>query len=147
MIIKTRDFGNIKAEDDDLINFTNGIYGFEEYKNYILLQDDPEDTIMYLQSVENDSLSFITVDPYAVLQGYRPVVTKEDLEELKVKKESDLRFLVISIITEKIQDSVVNLKSPIAINPQLKIAKQVIVQNQYPLRYKLFDSEEADVCL
>lgn len=142
MIINTRDFGEILATENDLIIFDNGMYGFEDYTKYLILRDDPKDDIMYLQSVENIDLSFVLIDPYSIIKSYEPKLNEEDLAELKVSDEGNLKFLVIAIISEDIKKSVVNLKSPISINPELKIAKQVIVQNTYPLRYKIFNAEE-----
>ena len=33
--IKTRDFGEITVKKEDIINFADGMYGFEDYKRYI----------------------------------------------------------------------------------------------------------------
>lgn len=143
MDIKTRDFGNIKSRESDIIIFTESIYGFDDYKKYVLLQDGPEDDIFYLQSIDKETLAFVLVDPYSCIHEYEPSLTDEDLKELKVNNEAELKFLVIAIIKEEILDSVVNLKSPIAINPKLRMAKQVIVQNlEYPLRYPIFNNKE-----
>jgi len=47
--------------------------------------------------------------------------------------------MLIAVISENIENSVVNLKSPIVINPSNKNAIQAILQNQdYLLRYPLF---------
>ncbi|HCX62843.1 MAG TPA: flagellar assembly protein FliW, partial [Clostridiales bacterium] len=89
-------------------------------------------------------LSFVLIDPYSIIQDYNPYLNEEDLNELKVKNEADLKYLVIAIIKENIKESVVNLKSPIAINPGTREAKQVILQNDYPLRYN-FIVDEGDV--
>lgn len=143
MNIKTRDFGDLSVTEEDLIIFIDGLYGFENYKKYIILQDKPEDYVMYLQSVEQYDLSFVLIDPYSIINSYNPNVNEENLKELEVEDETKLKFLVVAIIKEQIQDSVVNLKSPIAINPELKIAKQVILENaEYPLRYPVFNNGE-----
>lgn len=144
--IKTRDFGEIAVKDEDVINFISGMYGFEEYNSYVILKDEPEDDIMFLQSLENESLSFVLVDPFSIFSSYNPVLNNDDLNELNVKKETDLKYLVIAIIKEDIKDSVVNLKSPVAINPITKCAKQVIVQNAYPLRHNIITTEEDIQC-
>jgi flagellar assembly factor FliW len=126
MNIKTRDFGNIAVNEEDEITLTCGMYGFDEYKKYVILKDSPEDDVMYLQSLDNTDLSFVLIDPYAVAEGFNPSVNEEDLKDLETDSESELKFLVIAIIKENIKDSVVNLKSPIAINPKTRKAKQVI---------------------
>jgi len=38
------------------------------------------------------------------------------------------------------------LKSPIVINPKTRLAKQVILQNSYPLRYNILGAEEGSIC-
>lgn len=143
MNIKTRDFGYIAVNEEDEITFTCGMYGFEEYKKYVILKDSPEDDVMYLQSLENSDLSFVLIDPYAVATGFDPSVNEEDLNDLETASESELKFLVIAIIKEEIKDSVVNLKSPIALNPITRKAKQVILQNSYPLRYNILQEGDS----
>lgn len=146
MNIITRDFGKIEVSEDDSISFTSGMYGFDNFKDYIILKENPEDDIMFLQSLDNSDLSFVLVDPYSIFLPYDPILYEEDLEELMVKCEKDLKFLVIAIIKENVKDSIVNLKSPIAINPKTRSAKQVILQNSYPLRYNLIGTEEEKRC-
>jgi len=147
MNIQTRDFGELTVKQEDIITCTKGMYGFEQYKRFIILKDNPEDDIMYLQSIENDQLSFVLIDPYSVMPDYDPKVSVEEMIELKALNNTELKFLVIAIIKEKIEESMVNLKSPIAINPKLKIAKQVIVENmEYPLKYPVFGNWEGFWC-
>ncbi|MDD2495774.1 MAG: flagellar assembly protein FliW [Tissierellia bacterium] len=144
--VETRDFGNILVNKEDIINFSYGMYGFEEFKRYIILKDDNEEDVMFLQSLDNSDLSFVLIDPYIIFREYEPILYKEDLSELNVKNELELKFLVIAIIGENVKDSVVNLRSPIAINPKTKLAKQVILQNTYPLRYNFIVTEEEGKC-
>lgn len=144
--IKTRDFDEITVNDNDVIKFITGMYGFEQYKEYVILKDSPEDDVMFLQSLSDTDLSFVLIDPYSIIQDYNPYLNEEDLNELKVKNEADLKYLVIAIIKENIKESVVNLKSPIAINPSTREAKQVILQNDYPLRYNFIVDEGDGEC-
>jgi flagellar assembly factor FliW len=132
--------------EEDIIDFTTGIYGFDDYKKYIILKDSPEDDIMFLQSLDNMDLSFVLIDPYAIFIDYNPILNEDDLYELKSTGTAELKYLVIAIIKEDIKESVVNLKSPIAINPDNRTAKQVILQNEYPLRYNIVSTEEGNKC-
>jgi len=144
--IKTRDFGEIEVDKKDTIYFSTGMYGFEDYNNYVILKENPDDDIRFLQSLENTDLSFVLVDPYSISVAYEPCLLEEDLKDLEVNGELELKFLAIAIIKENIKDSVVNLKSPIAVNPKTRFAKQVILQNSYPLRYRLVVDEEEKKC-
>lgn len=144
--LKTRDFGEIEVNEEDILTFTTGMYGFEECTKFIILKDSPDDDVMFLQSIENKDLSFVLIDPYSIFRSYAPSLNEDDLSELKAINESELKYLVIAIIKEDIKDSVVNLKSPIAINPNSRYAKQVILQNLYPLRYNILSAEEERNC-
>ncbi|MGD9569210.1 MAG: flagellar assembly protein FliW [Sedimentibacter sp.] len=144
--INTRDFGEILVDENDIINFTTGMYGFENFKSFVILKDDPMDDVMFLQSLDNAELSFVLIDPYAIFRTYEPNISEEDLKELEAEHETELKYLVIAIIKENIKDSVVNLKSPIAINSITRNAKQVILQNSYPLRYNIIVAEEEKKC-
>ena len=143
MIIKTKDFGEIHYEEADVVQFVRGIYGFEDYTRYLIIKDEPEDDIMFLQSLEREDLSFVVIDPYAVLADYLPELTEEDMNLVKASDVHELRFLLIAILSEDVRQSVINLKSPVAINPGLKLAVQAIAQNpDYPVRRKMFASRE-----
>ena len=144
MKIKTRDFGEILVGEEDIIFFTTGIYGFDDYKKYIILKDSPEDDVMFLQSLDNMDLSFVLIDPYAIFIDYNPILSEDDLHELKSTCGQELKYFVIAIKKDDIKESVVNLKSPIAINPDNRTAKQVILQNEYPLRYNIVSAEEGN---
>ena len=39
MKIKTRYFGEIDLDDSKIVHFENGLFGFEEYKDYTILYD------------------------------------------------------------------------------------------------------------
>lgn len=143
MKIISKDFGELEIKDEDIIKFNRPIFGFEDKNNYVLLKDSPEDDIMYLQSVDDENLHFVVIDPYAILPNYEPMLSSDDIAELKISKAeiSELRYVLIAIITENIENSVVNLKNPIVINSKNKQAIQAMLENEeYVMRYPLFSN-------
>ena len=146
MKIMSKEFGEFDIKDEDIIRFNRPIFGFEGNKNFVILKDSPEDDIMYLQSVDNENLHFVIVDPYAIMPEYAPRLLKEDIDALKINKSevSELRYVLIAIITENIENSVVNLKNPIVINSKNKQAIQAMLENEdYVMRYPLFPNIKA----
>jgi len=135
---------NTNLEDHEtgkrtILLFDEGIYGFEDTKEYVLLQEDNEHTIWYLQAAHSEVPCLIVIDPYTIVDDYAPVIGKADLACLGNPDEEDLCFLVVAVLKEEFKESVVNLKSPIVINAKTKRAKQIILENDnYPIRYKLF---------
>ena len=144
----SKEFGEFEVRDEDIIKFSKPIYGFEGNESFIIIQESPEDDIMYLQSIEDEHLHFVIVDPYAVLPNYSPQLSKDDIDALNIKESDidDLRYMLIAIITEKIENSVVNLKNPIVINSKNKQAIQAMLENEdYIMRYPLFSRDKAGV--
>lgn len=130
---------DMEIDEKDIIHFKEGIPGFEEFKDYVLLQEQEVPFIMTLQSVDAQFPSFVVVDPFAFVKDYNPNLSQSDLKYFNSENEDDLRFLLITVVPKDIKDTVVNLKSPLVISSKTNEAKQVILDNQdYPVRYSLF---------
>ena len=128
-----------QAEERILIHFPNGIYGFEEVKDFILLQEDENRVIWSLQAADRPYPSIIVVDPTLVMPGYAPKLSASDCRKLGDPGHDDLCWLAVAVIRKKLEDSVVSLKSPIVINVKNRVGMQVILEDDdYPLRYRLF---------
>ena len=129
-----------KAEEQ-IITFKDGLYGFEDIKEYVLLQEDDSKTIWSLQAAHSSVPSFVVVNPYMIMEDYSPILSHDDLKELGMPKDEDICFLAVTVLKDNMEDSVVNLKSPIVINAMTRQAKQIILENNdYPIRCKLFPS-------
>lgn len=137
MIISTRDFGKIEITEDNIYRFSQPIFGFEEYTDYALLQDEKiGDNIVWLQSLQNSELCFIMVDPSGLNTEFSPVLP-DGIEELL--GEGGYFCWVIAVIPENTKDSTVNLKSPVFLNPSNHLAAQIILEGNYPVRFPLLD--------
>jgi flagellar assembly factor FliW len=142
MEIKTKDFGVIEISKDDILEFPDGVYAFKNVKRYVLLNTGSKAGLMQLQSVENEDPRFIIIDPYIFIEDYNPILPDEALKKLKASSAGELSFFVIAVIPRNVKDSTVNLRSPIAVNFKQKLGAQVILDNSdYPVRFRLFDSE------
>lgn len=141
MEVTTSCFGTVSYAEEDIILFPNGIIGFPQWKEYLPLPFAKDsDQMLYLQSVEEESISFILMNPFMLFPGYHPRVAKEDMETLHCQDEQDLSFYVISVIREPLEDSTVNLKCPIAVNIKNRHAIQIILDHpEYTFRHRLKD--------
>ncbi|MGN0641595.1 MAG: flagellar assembly protein FliW [Huintestinicola sp.] len=137
--IRTRDFDEIEVSAKDIIEFPNGIFAFEEYKNYILIAALGNGKYpVWLQSTENPNLCFILFNPLEFCPNYRVTVADEDVECLDLESDDDAQFFVIAVVPENHMDATVNLKSPIVLNTKNKKAAQVIVADNYPIKFPVF---------
>lgn len=133
------EFGTLEIQEKDIIHFETGIYGFENAKDYVLLNHDEQGIIMTLQTVDGQVPQFVVLDPFAVIADYQPVLSESDKQKLYFQNSDELKYLVIAIVKENYLDTVVNLKSPLVINSRTKQASQVILENDYSMKYRVFD--------
>lgn len=141
MKIKTRYFDEYEYTKNDIIKFNNGLFGFEDEKEFVLISfEENSSDLICMQSAKTDYLSFVLFNPYIFNLDYKPYVLDKDLKDLKAKTAEDLYFYVISVIKESIPESTANLKAPIFINPKEHLAKQVILEDsEYSFSVKLGD--------
>lgn len=143
MEINTRDFGSITVDENDIFEFPEGIYGFEEDSRFALFTRAIDDIpFLYLQSADNVIPCFLVFEPKDFYPGYAPIISKEDLEALGFNSIEDLTFLLIANVPESIEEMSLNIKSPIILHPKSKTGYQVILQNpDYSVRYRPFLKE------
>lgn len=139
MIVKTAYFGELEIEASKIIHFDHGIPGFEEEKQFILQSLEEDSGFQVLQSVQTPDLTFIVVNPYAVVIGYSFDLDEATVHALQLLDEKDLAVFAIVTLKETLAQSTVNLKAPIIINTKNKKAKQVILNEEaYAIRHPLF---------
>ena len=142
MVIETRDFGPIEIQEDEVIHFPDGIYGFDDSKRFALLNTGSAAGMMHLQCVDSPTPRFIVLDPFLILEDYAPEIPPEAMNKLRVESLEALSLLVIAVIPKDFRTSTVNLKSPIAINFKEHLGMQVILGNRdYSVRFRLFNHE------
>lgn len=121
------------------IRFPNGIYGFEDVREFLLLQEDEKQVIWSLQAASRPYPTIIVVDPALVMPGYAPKLPADALKALGNPAREDLCYLAVAVIRKKLEDSVVSLKSPIVINVKSRVGMQIVLEDgDYPLRCRLF---------
>lgn len=139
MKIKTKNFGELEINKEKVINFKEGLLGFEDMKQFILLASEEKSAFYWLQSVDNGELAFAIVNPFVFYPTYSPEIKDEHIEELGELNEDDLNVYTILVVPEDVKKMTTNLKAPIVINKKSKKAKQVIVENdEYKIRHKIY---------
>ena len=148
MEIKTTRFGNIIVEQDKIINFPDGIPGFEDLKSYIFLteenvklHEDKLEVFCWLQSVSDPAVAFLLVRPYLFFPDYTFDLSDNQVSALELKApEEVVVFNIVTIPGDKVAETTVNLLAPVIINNKLKQAKQVILTgSDYSTKHSLFN--------
>ncbi len=137
-IISSR-FGEIEINEDLIIEFPEGILGFQAFKKFIILTKDENQLFWFLHSVENSDLMFIITNPYFILSDYTFDMSEEDCKTLLLdgNNSKELSIFTITKVDNK-KNFFINLKAPLCINFNKKIGKQIILYNyNYSHQYKI----------
>jgi len=129
MDLLTTQFGKIEIDEENILEFRDGLAGFEEYKRFIIVSDKELYPIFWLVSIDEPSLEFPIVNPFLFIPDYNP--------DIELKEEGETIFTIVTLRKE-IDKITVNLKSPLVIDINLKKGKQVILNDEkyspnYPL--------------
>lgn len=130
MELNTKPFGVINVDEKQRIKFAKGIFGFEDIKEYVLLNGS-QWPFFWLQAVEDSDLAFILIDPVIFCSDYTPDVDEHDLAELELKSDEKEKILVFAIVTvpDDQKKMTANLQGPIIINREKKTGRQLISMN------------------
>ena len=138
----TRLFGEIEIDESKIITFEDGIIGFPDMKKFTLIfaeEKEGRPSISWLQSMDEPEIAFPVMDPLFVCETYNPSVEEELLKNLGTIKEDNLYVLVTVTVPQNIKELAVNLKAPIVINTDTRKASQIIVEDDLPVRYRIYE--------
>ena len=139
MLINTKFLGEVEIKESEILSFNQGLPGFPEYKQFILLSLDAELPLALLQSTEELTIGFVVAFPFAFKQDYAFDLSDEDKEDLHIEKEEEVLTYSIVTLQETFADSTINLLAPVIINTNKKLGKQIVLQDSkaYPLRFPI----------
>lgn len=139
MKLQSKYFGEIDYAQEDVLTFSSGLFGFEDEHEFLLLPfEGSAATLLCFQSIHTPALAFVAMNPFALLPDYAPVLQPQELRALGVKDSQELAFYVLCVVKKPVADSTVNLKCPVAINPDTRAAQQVILEaDSYEMRHPL----------
>ena len=139
MQLDTKYFGRITYDPQDVLEFPNGLFGFEEEKRFLLLPfSGSQGNMLCLQSVAAPSPAFILMNPFSLKPDYAPELSQEELNLMGVSRSCELCYYVMCVAREPVGESTVNLRCPVVVNPDLHRACQVILDTEdYHMRHRL----------
>lgn len=145
MKANTRLFGEIEIQDDKIIKLKEGIIGFPDLQNFTLIYDEEKEGkegkggVKWLQSMDDPEFAMPVINPLDVKPDYRPTVSEEGLKSLGEMPEDSAFVLVTITVPKEIEKMSVNLKAPFIINMENLHGVQLIVEDDYPVKYMIYD--------
>lgn len=139
MIISTSRFGQVELKQEDVLTFTEGLLGFQDLRQFVLLDDPNDEIFAWLQSCESPHIAFPVLEPELFSAQYKANLTKSDLEALKMTAQDKARYFSIVTIPDDPTLMTANLKAPVVINVAARTARQCVLQdNNLAIREPIF---------
>ena len=141
MQIHTTRFGNVEIDVSDILVFPQGVIAFEDCQHWVLLADEANDSLGWLQSVTRGEVALAVVSPRRFAPEYQVHVTRGQLATLELS-HFDHAF-VLSVISKSDGDLTLNLKAPLIINLDRRLGRQIITTDEQPVARQLTHSAPA----
>jgi len=135
----TTRFGELEVPEEGVINFPEGLLGFEKNKKFVLLPTEENSPLLWLQSTEDPDLAFIVAEPGLLVKGYSFELPAEASKKLEAEKEEEVQVVCLLVIPEDPQQSTINLKGPLILNISRGLGLQVVLKEDYSTRHPVFN--------
>jgi len=148
--MQTKNLGTINYQPDSELEFPRGLPGFDGHKRFVAVRFAESDPLVYLQSLEDPELCFITMPVLAIDREYRLKVGTEDLSEIGLCATRQPKIgedvFCLSVLSMREMGPTANLLAPIVINLKTRRAVQAIApESDYSHQHELMPAESA-VC-
>ena len=117
--------GNLVVALDTTIRFPRGLIGFENLREFVLVELKTGSPFRFLQSMENPVMGLMLADPFAFLPTYKVRLALAEERILQVKSIRDLVILVtVTVPKGNPEETTLNLTGPICINVPKRLGLQ-----------------------
>ncbi|MBI5741907.1 MAG: flagellar assembly protein FliW [Nitrospirae bacterium] len=124
----TSRFGVLEADEEKIINFSDGLVGLPDLKRFILI-DHKDTPLKWLQAVDDPDIAFIVASPDIIIEGYSTDVDRTVKNYLQIEDENDIVVFVILRVSG--EDVIANFQGPLAINASSRKGVQIILERSH----------------
>jgi flagellar assembly factor FliW len=133
----------MKSVINQQFDFRGSIVGFEHLNGFVLSEMDPDSDFYLLRSVEEESIEYLVVSPFAVNRDYEFELMDEYKEELQITETDEVLVLAIITLQKPFFQSTINLLAPLVINIKNGTGRQVILNgSSYAVNASLFPQQQ-----
>jgi flagellar assembly factor FliW len=142
--LDSKPFGIIQIEEIQVIEFDGGLFGFEKYSKFALIEESSESVFKWLQSLDEKELAFIVIQPELFDAKYKPIIPISELKTIELKSVSDaLIMVIVSIPNDDPMQMTANLQGPILINKKVLKGRQFISRDEnHPVRRMILENQK-----
>ena len=120
-------FGEIEYDPDNTLQFPEGLVGFEDLRAFVVMPNEKEGPLFWIQSIDDPQVAFILTDPTSFYFDYK--VVPDGRERQKLGIDEDGECLIVSVVSVSADRKItLNLAAPILFAPETNRALQVILE-------------------
>ncbi len=139
MKVTTTRFGELEVDKKDVINFADGLLGFDNFKRFFIVDPGDQTLILWLQSLDDAAIAFPIIEPKIFAPEYSVRLLPPELTSLELETLTDASIYTILTIPQNIVEMSANLKAPIIINNKTRNARQIVLQDsKLEVRHKMY---------
>ena len=122
-------FGECTFSETDVMEFPWGLPGFPNLRRWLALTVESQNSFVWLQSLDDASVSLPTADPYLMFEDYDPKLPSYAAAALDIQNPSEFTLLGVVVVTENADEMTMNLFAPIVINLRTLKGRQIVLEN------------------
>ena len=139
MKITTTRFGELEVDKKDIIEFTEGLLGFENLKKFFIVDPGDQTLILWLQSTDDAGTAFPIIEPKIFQPNYMIKLLPVELNSLALENLQNASVYTVLTIPQNVTEMSANLKAPIIINNKTKMSRQIVLQDsKLEVRFKMY---------
>ncbi len=118
-----------EVDFDNVINFENGLPGFEILTSFIIVPLNEYPPFQVLQSLEAPEVSMLVMPSNLIELGDELMPTKDNLDSIMATGIKDFETFVILKVNGDIGKFTANTKAPVIINHKQRLGMQIILDH------------------
>jgi len=128
LVYRSPKLGDFSYATEDVIRFPQGIAGFEQLQQFVLLARDECDPFIFLAALDRPEVALPLVPVTPATLDVRP--SRAALASLGQPTEAAVAYYAVASMSENGGDIGVNLRAPIVINLDTRLGCQVILPDE-----------------
>ena len=132
--------GEVQYAEADIITLSSPLLGFPDLNDFILISNDKSYPFLWFQSVQDKDICFILVEPELFATDYAPKLNKREAKILGLDDKTTTKLFAIVVFPDQPKNATMNLRAPLVVNVEKKLAKQVILEDdKWQIKTPLFN--------
>ncbi len=128
------------THDQPVLTFTDGLPGFTDAHQFVLVDIVEDGAFQLLRSIERDDLELVVGQPWLFFPDYAPEIGDDDQRELALEAPEDaLIFCAVTLPEGEGSMPTMNLLGPFVVNRHTLRGRQVVLKDETatPVRAEL----------